>query len=136
MRHSLGLVLVGACLSAGSLAAQSAPRAKADSTLTTTVAAMKSALSTLVTAQNTHFSRHHVYAPDLTSTPTPQASLYRMRILDPTAKGWSAIATSAADSTVHCGLYIGSAPAPNAAVVAPGTSACWRVRDDGSMETL
>ena len=130
----LHALLLGAVLGAATLHAQAAPAAsRPDTSVHTTVEAMKGELKRLAAAQSLHFSRHKTFATNLTPSRTAQSPLYIVTIAVPAPTGWSALATAVADTSVHCGIYDGTAASPNGAVVQAKTPACWRVRSDGSM---
>jgi prepilin-type N-terminal cleavage/methylation domain-containing protein len=99
------------------------------------VASMKSDLRNLVTAQEAFFSDNNTYA---TATGTVQSAtavafvpssgnVVTMAAI--TAGGWNATASNPAvptTSTPHiCGIYVGTAATPNAAVTNEGAPACW-----------
>jgi type IV pilus assembly protein PilA len=105
------------------------------------VASMKSDLRNLVTAQEAFFSDNNDYAGSTTSGPQANAlagagkvsfvpstgNVLALAYLN--AGGWSATITNPAVPTTstpnQCGIYVGTATAPNAAVVQEGSPGCW-----------
>ena len=102
------------------------------------IAQMKSDLKNLASAQESYFSDKNTYA-DATQI---QAAPYSWTIsgnaggtsnvaptLTQSAAGWSAVLVdsrvASTGATKSCGIYAGSAAAPNAAVTAEGVVACW-----------
>ncbi len=96
-----------------------------DTTPAATIEAMKSQLRKMAEAQKLHFSRHKKYATNLAPTRRDQLTLYTIQITSATAGGWVAVGTAASDTTLHCGIYEGTASSPNAAVTRPRTPECW-----------
>lgn len=93
------------------------------------VAAMKSDLKNLVTAQESYFSDNGTYGAvaDLTGAGVWAATTgVTAAVANNTATGFSATATHAgATGTTACGVYVGSAASPNGAVTVEGEVACW-----------
>ncbi len=93
------------------------------------VAAMKSDLKNLVTAQESYFSDAGTYGAvaDLTGAGVWAATTgVTAAVANNTATGFSATATHAgATGTTACGVYVGSAASPNGAVTVEGEVACW-----------
>jgi len=93
------------------------------------VAAMKSDLKNLVTAQESYFSDAGTYGAvaDLTGAGVWAATTgVTAAVANNTATGFSATATHAgATGTTACGVYVGGAASPNAAVTVEGEVACW-----------
>ena len=93
------------------------------------VAAMKSDLKNLVTAQESYFSDNSTYGTvaNLTGAGVWAATTGVTAVVsNNTATGFSATATHAgATGTTACGVYVGSAASPNAAVTVEGEVACW-----------
>jgi hypothetical protein len=129
--------VVTACfLGPALLTAQKPPRIEPDSLRQSVISSMKDGLKEMVKAQNLYFSRHKAFAANLkSSTPPPKPLPYQLHIVAADAGGWSAVTTAAGEPALHCGIYVGSGVAPNAAVVASAVPACWSVVGDGSMVT-
>ena len=105
------------------------------------VASMKSDLRNLVTAQEAFFSDNNDYAGSTTSGAQSNATGGSGKVtfvpstgnvLVPvygSAGGWSATITNPAVPTTStpntCGIYVGTAAAPNAAVTQEGSPGCW-----------
>jgi len=98
------------------------------------VAAMKSDLKNLVTAEESYFSDANTYgavaANELSfGGNVLWAATTGVNVATggpPDATGFSATATHAgATGTTACGVYVGSAASPNAAVTVEGEVACW-----------
>ncbi len=105
-----------------------------------TLAGMKSDLRNLVTAQEGFFSDNNTYSTAMgaaqANTPGPacggtvaftMTGINAVVIGACTAAGWNATVTntSLAGAITTCGIYVGSAAAPNAAVTQEGAPACW-----------
>jgi prepilin-type N-terminal cleavage/methylation domain-containing protein len=100
------------------------------------IASMKSDLRNLVSAQEGHFADYQTYAA-ASSNATPCAPAAgticfaetvgnTLAIGAANAAGFSATITNASLATAKtCGVYVGTAAAPNAAVVQEGAPACW-----------
>ncbi len=91
------------------------------------VAAMKSDLKNLVTAQESYFSDTGTYGAvgDLSAVWAATTGV-NAAVANNTATGFSATATHAgATGTTACGVFVGSAAAPNGAVTVEGEVACW-----------
>ena len=93
------------------------------------VAAMKSDLKNLVLAEESYFSDYNTYG---TAAQVTTAGLWAattgvvVASANNTATGFSATATHAgATGTTACGVYVGSAASPNAAVANEGEVSCW-----------
>jgi prepilin-type N-terminal cleavage/methylation domain-containing protein len=105
------------------------------------VASMKSDLRNLVTAQEAFFSDNNDYAGGTTSGAQSNATGgsgkvtfvpstgNALALTYGSAGGWSATITNPAvptTSTPHtCGIYVGTASAPNTAVTQEGSPGCW-----------
>ena len=98
------------------------------------VAAMKSDLKNLVTAEESYFSDANAYgvvaANELvfgTNVLWAATTGVTVATANETATGFSATATHAgATGTTACGVFVGSAASPNAAVITvEGEVACW-----------
>ncbi len=93
------------------------------------VAAMKSDLKNLVTAQESYFSDASTYGAvaNLTGAGVWAATTgVTAAVTAPTATGYAATATHAgATGTTACGVYVGTGTSPNAAVTVEGEVACW-----------
>ncbi|MGH7536710.1 MAG: type IV pilin protein [Gemmatimonadales bacterium] len=102
------------------------------------LASMKSDLRNMVTAEEGFFSDNQDYAGSLGAAQvngtggagvvafTPSTNNV-ITLAAVTAAGWNATATNATlkGAIKTCGVYVGAAAAPNAAVVAEGAPACW-----------
>ena len=96
------------------------------------VAAMKSDLKNLVTAQESYFSDFSTYGTvgDLTGANVwaPTTGVVAV-VAGNTPTGFSATATHAGVTqgagALGCGVFVGSAASPNAAVTVEGEVACW-----------
>jgi hypothetical protein len=97
---------------------------------------MKSDLRNLVTAQEAFFSDNNTYAAGIAAAQTNVAVAFVQSagnavpvIANVTAGGWSATITNPAlaapDVPTQCGVYIGTAASPNAAVTNEGAPGCW-----------
>jgi prepilin-type N-terminal cleavage/methylation domain-containing protein len=102
------------------------------------LASMKSDLRNLVTAQEGFFSDNQDYAGayganqingvggagTVAFTPSTNNVIAFSNV---TAAGWAATATNATlkGAIKNCGVYVGSAAAPNGAVTSEGAPACW-----------
>ena len=104
------------------------------------VASMKSDLRNLVTAQEAFFSDNNDYAGTVTAGPqvngtggagqvtfVPSQGNVLGGFANRTAGGWSMTVTNPAVTGTPntCGIYVGVAPPPNAAVVQEGSPGCW-----------
>jgi prepilin-type N-terminal cleavage/methylation domain-containing protein len=86
------------------------------------LAAMKSDLRNLVTAQETYQATSGSYASTIGALPVSASAGVTITIASADAAGWSATATHAGTSRT-CGIYIGSA-SPPVAGAQPGEAAC------------
>ena len=96
------------------------------------VAAMKSDLKNLVTAQESYFSDNSSYgavANNALTTVWAATTGVNVTTANNTATGFSATATHAGVSTGSgsggCGVFVGGAAEPNAAVTVEGEVQCW-----------
>ena len=99
------------------------------------VASMKSDLRNLVTAQEAFFSDNNTYAAGTGTVQTATAVAFvpssgnTVTLAAVTAGGWNATASNPAvptTATPHfCGIYVGTAATPNAAVTNEGAPGCW-----------
>jgi len=97
------------------------------------VASMKSDLRNIVGAQEAYFGDNQTYAPAIGAAQAAGVVAFvpssgnAVVLANVTAAGWSATVTNpAVTSTPNtCGIYVGAAAAPNAAVTAEGAPACW-----------
>ena len=97
------------------------------------VASMKSDLRNIVGAQEAYFGDNQTYAPAI--GPAQAAGVVAfvpssgntVVLAAVTAAGWQATVTNPAVTSAPntCGIYVGAAGAPNAAVTAEGAPACW-----------
>jgi type IV pilus assembly protein PilA len=92
------------------------------------MAAMKSDLKNFVTAEESYFADYNTYS---TYGNVNAAGLFTattdvtLSSTDGTATGWSATATHAAAAGKTCGVYVGNATPPNAAITVEGEVTCW-----------
>jgi prepilin-type N-terminal cleavage/methylation domain-containing protein len=104
------------------------------------VASMKSDLRNLVTAQEAYFSDNNTYAGNIgaaqVNNTNPGAGTVGFvqsagntvpAFANVTSGGWSATITNPAVTGTPntCGIYVGVAAAPNAAVAQEGSPGCW-----------
>jgi prepilin-type N-terminal cleavage/methylation domain-containing protein len=98
------------------------------------LASMKSDLRNLVTAQEGFFSDNQTYATGLDATKQTATAVYFVpsqnnviALTNVTAAGWTGEATNATlkGTITKCGIYVGSAAAPNGAVKNEGAPACY-----------
>ncbi|HXE58149.1 MAG TPA: prepilin-type N-terminal cleavage/methylation domain-containing protein [Gemmatimonadales bacterium] len=100
------------------------------------IASMKSDLRNLVSAQEGHFADFATYAaghnPAAGCTPSAASICFApttgntLTIGAATAGGFNATITNASlSATITCGVFVGTAAAPNAAVTQEGAPACW-----------
>jgi type IV pilus assembly protein PilA len=91
------------------------------------IAAMKSDLKNFVTAEEAYFADNNTYG---TYANVNGANLFTATTSVTvatgvnTAQGFNATATHAS-TTKTCGVYVGNAASPNAAVINEGQVACW-----------
>ncbi|HEX5386963.1 MAG TPA: prepilin-type N-terminal cleavage/methylation domain-containing protein [Gemmatimonadales bacterium] len=98
-----------------------------------TIAGMKTDLRNLVTAEEGFFSDNQTYASNTGTSQTSAAVAFQvsglnvLTISNVDASGWSATMTnpSLKGSIQTCGIYVGGASAPNAAVTLEGAPACY-----------
>jgi type IV pilus assembly protein PilA len=92
------------------------------------IAAMKSDLKNFVTANESYFADNNTYG---TYAQVNGANLFTqttgVTIATPanTATGFSATATHAAAAGKTCGVFVGNAASPNAAITVEGEVGCW-----------
>lgn len=120
-----GFLLSLAFVPASALAQARAPLFVPDTSAATRREVMKAELAKVAVAQASHFARHKQYADNMTPTRASTTSAMVLRITNVSPTGWAAVATSLADTSLHCGIYEGSASPPNAAVTRPRTPRCW-----------
>ena len=99
------------------------------------IAQMKSDLKNLASAQESYFSDKNTYASIADIQLAPYSWVVSGGTANVTAtgtasaSGWSATLVDARvatpTATKNCGIYAGSATAPNAAVTAEGVVGCW-----------
>jgi prepilin-type N-terminal cleavage/methylation domain-containing protein len=93
------------------------------------LAMLKSDIRNLVTVQETYFADNNSYSTLAQLTAENRFSPSRnvtLTTANETATGWSATATHPGlVRYVACGVYMGSAPPPNAALTASGEVGCW-----------
>jgi prepilin-type N-terminal cleavage/methylation domain-containing protein len=97
------------------------------------VASMKSDLRNLVTAQEAFFSDYNTYAAGFANAQSATQVAFTpssgnvLTIGVATAGGWNATITNPAVTGTpnQCGVYTGTAAAPNAAVTQEGAPGCW-----------
>ena len=85
---------------------------------------MSAELRDLVSAQEEYFAAHASYATALGSLHYRVFAGTTVTIVTATGRGWSARANSNATSKT-CGIFVGSAAPPSAAVGSVGEPACW-----------
>ena len=85
---------------------------------------MSAELRNLVTAQEAYFSDHATYATALGDLHYRVFAGTTVTIATATGRGWSARANSNA-TTKTCGIIVGAAAPPSAAVKNAGEPACW-----------
>ena len=129
MQRRLIPILIASTALAAPLAAQEAAPA-ADTTHAILIRAMKADLRSLVQQQKLFFARRQRYADSTSLVHFTPATRGVLRILSAGPDGWSGVLT-AAEPGVSCGVYVGAAVAPNAAVLADGEPGCWYRRRDG-----
>lgn len=97
------------------------------------LAAMKSDLRKLVTAQEAFYRDNQTYATAIGSTQGATTVAFEpsgdnvIRLSSVSVSGWAAQATNAAlkGAITKCGIFIGSARAPHASVTSDGVPACY-----------
>ena len=101
------------------------------------IASMKSDLRNLVTAEEAYFSDQNNYTTTLAAAQTAAAAAFvpstgnAIVVVAGGAgigTGWSATVTNpavAGATPATCGIYVGTAAAPNAAVTNEGAPGCW-----------
>ena len=91
------------------------------------LAAMKSDLRNLVTAEESYFADNVTYTNTLLTTIFSPSAAVTVTIAGASGTGWAATAKHSALTTgiATCGIYGGNGTAPNAAVTAEGQVACW-----------
>ena len=99
------------------------------------IASMKSDLRNLVTAEEAYFSDNNAYVGTIaatqvngTSAAFVPSSNNAITFTAATATGWAATVTNPAvtgATPANCGIYVGTAAAPNAMVVNEGAPGCW-----------
>lgn len=75
------------------------------------VAAMQSDLRNLMIAEEGYHMEHIVYTTTLTDLEFTQTQGVEITVNSADNQGWGATATHLADSSIQCGVYVGSAPA-------------------------
>ena len=106
----------------GILASIAIPRF-ANTTAKANVAAVKSDLHNLATAQESYFYEHATYAPSMALLNVVTSPGVSLTIVEATPAGWSATAVHPAAVPVTCSMYYGAAtPVPPA--TASGQIAC------------
>ena len=106
----------------GLLAALAIPRF-ANTTGKANLAAVRSDLHNLITAQEGYFHEHHAYAPTLALLNARTSPGVQVTIVEVVASGWSAQAVHPAAVPVTCAVFYGKA-APVAPATAEGVIAC------------
>ena len=98
------------------------------------IASMKSDMRNLVTAEEAYFADNNTFAGTIGATQTATAAAFVpskgnvVVVSGNTATGWKATVTNpavAGATPANCGIYIGTASAPNAAVTSEGAPGCW-----------
>jgi hypothetical protein len=85
-------------------------------------AAMRTTLRDLAIGQEVYFSQHAKYATALPSFAPPRG--IALRVGEATAIGWSAVAIDALFPHLTCGMFVGRARPPHAAM-SDGAPTCW-----------
>jgi prepilin-type N-terminal cleavage/methylation domain-containing protein len=98
------------------------------------IASMKSDLRNLVTAEEAYFSDQNTYTGTMGPVQTAANVAFvastgnTVVIAGAVGTGWSATVTNpavAGATPATCGIYVGTAAPPNAAVTNEGAPACW-----------
>lgn len=97
------------------------------------IAAMKRALRQALVTQSEGYETTQSFARTPALVTGAQSAGFSLAVVEADGRGWAAVTTSTADSSLRCGIFVGMAAAPNAAVLAPTVPACWSVAADGSM---
>jgi prepilin-type N-terminal cleavage/methylation domain-containing protein len=95
----------------------------ANTTAKSQIAAVKSDLHNLATAQESYFYEHATYAPSNALLNVPPSPGVTLTIVEATPAGWSATAVHPAAVPVTCAIYSGSAT-PVAPATQAGQIAC------------
>lgn len=132
MNCRLFLVLIASVALAPALAAQADP-ATTDTLRASRASTMKADLKLLAQRQRLFFLRHQTYANSTSRLTLRPSALGLIRILSAGRGGWSATLTASEEPGLACGIFVGDAVAPNAAVVADSEPACWVRLSDGSI---
>lgn len=106
----------------GVLAAVSVPRF-ANTKGKANLAAMKSDLHNLISAQETYFNENQAYAPTLAVLDARTSPGVQVTLVEATASGWSAQSVHPAAVPVTCAVFYGQA-VPLAPATAEGVIAC------------
>lgn len=125
-RRLLPVLIASAVLVAPLAAQETAPAA--DTTHAARIRTLKADLRVLVERQKYFFARHQTYADSSAPLHFAPATGGLLQIVSAGLEGWSGILTAAG---VSCGVFVGDAVAPNAAVLADGEPGCWFRRRDG-----
>jgi len=78
------------------------------------VSTTQSDLKNVSTKQEMYHMANFVYAPDLTTLDYQTSPGITITVTESTGSGWAAVATHAADASIQCGLYVGTAAQANA----------------------
>jgi type IV pilus assembly protein PilA len=125
-RHGFTLVeLLIAVVIIGILAAVAVPKfgnTKAKANL----AAMKSDLHNLITAQESYYYSHSAYSSSLSALNFTPSQGVQITTLTAVAggKGWSAVAEHPLAAQMTCAVFVGTASPPNGAAVSEGIIGC------------
>jgi prepilin-type N-terminal cleavage/methylation domain-containing protein len=87
------------------------------------VAAIRSDLHNLITAEETHFNEHQLYAATLSAMNANTSPGVVLTIVEASPTGWSAKATHPASVPITCAVFYGRATPPAPATV-EGVIAC------------
>jgi hypothetical protein len=145
MRCSLPIALA-AVLACSSTAAAQGVRTVAlgasvnDSVHLSLVNSMKADLNRLVRDQEAYYANHATYTASLSLEPSNAERLryrtaegFSVKVGEAHKRGWSGTMTAMLEPGLTCGVFVGGAVAPNAAVVEEGRPACWRQMPDGRL---
>ncbi len=103
------------------------------------IAGMKSDLRNMVNAEEAYFSDYQTYIAAMGATQTAAQIAFQptgtgglspnaVTFTAATASGWAATVTNptlAGATITTCGIFVGTAAAPNVAVTSEGAPACW-----------
>ncbi len=93
---------------------------------------MKQALRQALVTQSEAYETSQSFSKTPAKLSGKQAA-FSLSVVEADGRGWAAVTTSTADPSLHCGIFVGMAAAPNAAIFAPTVPACWSVDANGTM---